>query len=88
MLPLLAALVVAARYEGLFLVGAACLLLMARRRIGLAVLVGLGGLIAPVTFGLYALHQGWRFLPTSILLKGRIPHRGWLGIFRRRGDTS
>jgi hypothetical protein len=86
-LVLLAALVAAVRYEGLFLVGAASLLLVARRRIGLAALVGVSGLIAPVTCGLYAVHHGWRFLPTSILLKGRIPDAGWHGVLEAAGGS-
>ena len=84
-LMLAAALVAGARYEGLFLVAGGALLLAARRRIVQAALVAAAGLAPAVGFGIYSLHHGWRFLPTSILLKGRIPHGGWRGIFEVLG---
>ena len=66
----LAPLLVMTRFEGLFLVGISALLLSMRRSFLLA-----GGILvaaaAPVIgYGLFALSQGWFFLPNTILLKG------------------
>ncbi|MFW5748643.1 MAG: hypothetical protein ACOCYT_03430 [Chloroflexota bacterium] len=66
---ILGALVGSARYEGLFLVLIACVLLAARWRILHALTLGLVS-IAPVgLFGLVAIANGWPFLPTSLLVK-------------------
>lgn len=67
----LAALVSMSRYEGLFLVGGAALLAAhARRgRFALSILASAG--LPVLAFGLYSLHQGWHFLPNSVLLKGQ-----------------
>jgi len=75
-LPLLAVLLTGARFEGLFLVLATCLLLALRRQAGRAVLVGAAGLLPVVAFGLYSVAQGWYFVPNSVLLKGNVPGHG------------
>lgn len=73
-LPLLCALTVSIRYEGLFVVGfIAGLLVLQRRFARAAALLACGG--APVVlFGLYSKMHGGYFLPTSVLLKGRPMH--------------
>jgi hypothetical protein len=68
-----AALVVATRLEGAFVVGAAALLFAWRRRfVAGAALLACGA--APVVLlGLVAMSHGWDFLPTSITLKAAMP---------------
>ena len=72
-LPVLAALLVATRYEGLFLVGVVGLALGARRYWGLAVTVGAAAAVPVTSFGLFSVSRGWYFLPNSLLLKGSAP---------------
>jgi hypothetical protein len=69
----LAPLLTATRYEGLFLVCAVCLTLMAGRRLGSALAVGLVAWIPPVGYGLASLHHGSLFWPNSLLLKAAPP---------------
>ncbi len=57
------------RYEGLFLVGIVGLLLLGRRRWGLAVWLGVAA-VPLVLYGWYSVRQGWEMLPNSVLLKG------------------
>jgi len=69
----LAPLLAMARFESLFLLVFAALLLAARKRFGAA-----GGVLAlgfaPVAaLGLISTANGWFFLPNSVLLKGRLP---------------
>jgi hypothetical protein len=64
-----AALMVATRYECLFLVAVAGLILLARRHVTEALLLGVFGLLPVILFGLYSVHKGSYFLPNSILLK-------------------
>ncbi len=72
----LAALTVAARYEGLFLVAAVATLLAVRRRWGLA-LAAAGGAAFPVlAFGAFSLLAGGSFLPNSVLMKAKYPFLG------------
>ncbi len=65
----LAALVVGARFEGLFLVASLCGLLLLRRRMILAILAGIAAWVPVVLHGVFALANGWPFLPVSIQLK-------------------
>ena len=70
------------RYEGAFLVGVACLLLLYKRRIGTAFLLGFIGALPIVAFGLYSIAKGSYFLPNSVLLKSegaRLSLRGLAG---------
>jgi hypothetical protein len=64
-----AVLACAIRYEGLFLVAIACLLLLYKRRIGMAFLLGIIGILPILTFGIYSISKGSYFLPNSVLLK-------------------
>lgn len=68
-----AALAVMARFEGGFLVLAACVLLALRRKVWQAGLVGMMGLVPIVVSGLVSIEHGWMFLPNSVLLKGNVP---------------
>jgi hypothetical protein len=57
------------RYEGLFLVGVAGLLLLWKRRFGLAVKLGIISFLPLLCFGVYSILKGSYFLPNSMLLK-------------------
>jgi hypothetical protein len=75
-LPVLAAALTAIRYEGLFTIALAVLVLLLARRLERALVVGLAGGMPPLAFGLYSLAHGGALLPNSILLKGNAPHAG------------
>ncbi len=68
-LGLLAVLVTAARYEGMFLVLAVALTALLVRRWRLAVLLSVLGALPLVAFGFYALSQGGLWLPNPIAVK-------------------
>ena len=72
-LPALAFMMTLVRYEGLFLVGFVCLLLLYRRQWVTAILCGAAGGLPITVFGLYAVSMGWHFLPNSLLLKASVP---------------
>jgi hypothetical protein len=76
---LLAPLLTATRYEGLFLVLVACLVLAARRRWGLAVALGIVSLLPPLAYGLVSVAHGWYPLPNPVILKGALGEglTGW-----------
>lgn len=59
----------AIRYEGAFLVGVLCLLLLFKRRVKSAFFLGFVCVLPIVIFGLYSIHKGSYFLPNSVLLK-------------------
>ena len=65
----LAAAMVAARYEGLFVVAGCALALLLSRRRAAACAVITAGVVPVVAVGLWNLAHGWFFLPASILLK-------------------
>jgi hypothetical protein len=60
---------VAARYEGLFVVIAIALLLMVHRRISAALALVTAGVLPIAAMGSWSLSHGWFFLPASILMK-------------------
>jgi hypothetical protein len=64
----LAAMMVATRYEGLFVVGCAIVLAATRHRIAAVGMLAAGALPV-VCVGLWNLSHGWFFLPTSIMMK-------------------
>mgnify|MGYP001043425808 FL=1 len=72
-LAILAALVMAVRYEGMFLVGIVCLLALLRGRVLLSIVVAAGAAAPVVAYGLISLAHGWHFFPNSIILKGQTP---------------
>jgi len=65
-----AALLAAVRYENIFLIAAACLLLCLRRRFRLTLALAASAAVPVITYGLLSLAHGWFFLPTSVLMKG------------------
>ncbi|MBC8034027.1 MAG: hypothetical protein H7Y03_07780 [Chitinophagaceae bacterium] len=65
----LAILVIALRYEGMFLIAAACLLLLYRRKLIPALLLGFTALLPVIVFGVYSLSVGSYFFPNSVLIK-------------------
>jgi len=80
-LPILAFLLTAVRYEGLFLVGLAGLLLAVRKRWGYAVVLVAAALLPVALFGFVSSSMGWFFFPSSVLLKGNMPDLGsWSGV--------
>jgi len=64
-----AALLVAVRYEGLFPVFIACLILLYYRKVGMAFVLGGVAFIPVFLFGVYSLSKGSYFLPNSVLVK-------------------
>ncbi len=73
-LTLLAPLLVLVRFEGLFLAFAACLMLLLRRKVLPACLVGVGALLPVAVYAAISISHGWLWLPNSVLLKGSLPH--------------
>jgi hypothetical protein len=65
----LASALLAVRYEGVFPVGIAAVLLALRKRFGLAVALAVAGAAPVVLFGFYSMAHGSLFLPNSIALK-------------------
>jgi hypothetical protein len=57
------------RYEGLFLIAIACLLLLYKRKIRAAFLLGFVCVLPVVIFGVYSMGKGSYFLPNSVLIK-------------------
>lgn len=57
------------RYEGLFLIACACLILLYYRKLGPAILLGLVSILPLILFGVYSVSKGSYFLPNSVLLK-------------------
>ncbi len=70
---LLSPLVIMIRYEGLFIIFAVCLLLIARKKYFLSFINGVTGLFPLVVYGVISVINGWYFLPNSVLLKGQRP---------------
>ncbi len=71
----------AIRYEGLFLIAIACLLLLYKRKIGTAFLLGFICVLPVVIFGLYSISKGSYFLPNSVLMKSEGARLSRGGIF-------
>ncbi len=69
LLAALSALATLIRFEGLFLVFVACILFVARRRFGLALLSGLSGFLPIGAYGVYSVANGQYFFPNSVLIK-------------------
>jgi len=75
LLAMLAAILTATRYEGLFLVLIAILLLALRRRYGAGVVVAAAGLLPVAAYGVVSVLKGWFFLPNAVLMKAAISHQ-------------
>ncbi len=69
------------RYEGLFLIAISCLLLLYKRKVGAATLLGFVCVFPVVVFGLYSISKGSYFLPNSLLLKSEGARLSIGGIF-------
>jgi hypothetical protein len=65
-----AALATALRFESLFLLAAAGLVLLFYRRLRVALTVGAAAITAPLAYAVLSLTRGWYALPNSVLLKG------------------
>lgn len=57
------------RYEGLFLIAIACVLLLLQKKLFSAVLLGFVSLLPVVIFGFISISKGNYFLPNSVLIK-------------------
>lgn len=57
------------RYEGIFLVGIACLVLFYYKKYGQGFLLGLVSLLPVIVFGIFAVSKGGFFIPNSVLVK-------------------
>lgn len=68
-IPTYAFLLVATRYEGIFLVAVVCLLLLMKGRFIRSIQLGLIALLPVLIFGFYSLSKGSFFLPNSVLIK-------------------
>ena len=76
---MLAAVLTATRYEGLFLVAAAASLLAMRRRFGHAAALTAAAALPVVAFAAYSVAHGALLLPNSILMKSEPARFGTLG---------
>ena len=72
---LIAALMVAARYEGLFFVAPACCFLLLSKRWKAAFAIGLSAMIPVCIYAAVSLAHGAAWLPNSVALKGVSVHR-------------
>jgi hypothetical protein len=64
-----AALTASIRYEGLFLIAVACIMLLYYKKIKQAFLLGFIGVLPVLVFGIFSLLKGSYFLPNSVLVK-------------------
>lgn len=76
----LSAVLPAVRYEGLFVVAAIGALMLWRRRVAFAAVLGVAAVVPVGAFGLFSLHQGWFVLPNPVLLKGTTPSLSFAGL--------
>lgn len=67
--PVMGSLLVATRYEGMFLLLAVAALALLRRRVKLGLALLAAGAIPVIMYGLISLRHGWPFLPAPILMK-------------------
>ena len=79
------ALVTATRYEGVFIIGVACLMLVWNRkdpghRVFTAVGLGLISALPIILFGIYSLSKGSYFIPNSVLVKSTAPPLSLQGV--------
>lgn len=70
------------RYEGLFLVFPACLLLLWRRRFAAAVWLGSWAVLPVLVFGIFSVSKGSYILPNSLLVKSESLHLSVGGVMR------
>lgn len=72
-LPVLAFLLTSVRYEGCFAAAAISILLLARKRYQTVFLTLFAAALPILIYGLISVHQGWYFLPNSVLMKSISP---------------
>jgi hypothetical protein len=70
------------RYEGLFLIAIAGLILLWHRKIALACKLGSISILPLLIFGIYSVWKGSYFLPNSVLLKSEDTHLSISGILQ------
>jgi hypothetical protein len=85
-IPVLAASMVAFRYEGLFVAAGACTLLLLQRRIQASFIIAAAAWSPVFLFGLYFRAHGGEWLPNAVLLKGGLAsamlfHFLWEGLY-------
>ena len=71
---LLAPLVTAIRFEGMFLIAAICALLLLRRRWLYTLAFAVCGFLPVLINGAVSVSKGWFLFPTSVLLKASLPN--------------
>jgi hypothetical protein len=72
LLAVVGALLVATRYEGLFVVAIAAIILLTQRKYLQSIVFGAASGSLILLYGLYSLAQGWYLLPNSILMKSSL----------------
>jgi hypothetical protein len=73
LLLVLAPLLTAVRFEGMFLIPAICVFLLLRKRWLYALAFGVCGFLPVVIYGIISVSHGWFWFPSSVLLKGVMP---------------
>jgi len=78
LLLILAVLMCSVRYEGAFVVGVACVLMVLplegrKGRWGRAMMLGIAGALPILMYGAISIYNGHHFLPNSIAIKGGLP---------------
>jgi hypothetical protein len=73
LLLVLAPLVTAVRFEGMFLILTICVFLLLRKRWFYALAFGVCGFLPVVIYGIISVSRGWFWFPSSVLLKGLMP---------------
>lgn len=67
------ALLTATRYEGIYLIGITCLVLLFHRKVFLSLQLGLLTILPILIFGIFSIYKGSYFFPNSVLLKSGAP---------------
>ncbi|MHA4811878.1 hypothetical protein ACX0G9_27530 [Flavitalea flava] len=84
---LFGALMTATRYEGMYLVAVACLIVLLHRRLILAFQLGLLCVLPIFIFGFISVYNGNYFFPNSVLLKSGAPPMTFDGLLDYFTDT-
>ena len=79
---LYAILLVLTRYEGLFIIAGACVVLLSKRRLTNSILLGSVSLFPVILFGIISIIKGSYFLPNSLLVKSEAIQFSISGISR------
>ena len=73
LLAIVTAMLVATRFEGLFIVFAVCIWSIWNRKIGVAAFLAAAAFAPALLYAAFSLHHGGPWLPNSVLLKGNAP---------------